>query len=215
MKTDYPVKLSSARAWRTYVGGSQIDKIHGIPERGDSQFPEEWIISTVIARNSGREAFSNEGLNFVDGTNISLKSLIESYPCKLLGNEHYRKYGAVPGVLIKIIDAGPHKPGFPDTGRHGVTKRREIKLRIDLPLLLTVFRRNGLNSVFAVFFIIAMCADSIEIRECLFLRSSEAHGILDLVYCLRHLPHLTLKIALIQQILRNFLYLYVFWQHHI
>ena len=76
MKIDYPVKLSSARAWRTYVGGSQIDKIHGIPERGDSQFPEEWIISTVIARNSGREAFSNEGLNFVDGTNISLKSLI-------------------------------------------------------------------------------------------------------------------------------------------
>ena len=106
MKIDYPVKLSSARAWRTYVGGSQIDKIHGIPERGDSQFPEEWIISTVIARNSGREAFSNEGLNFVEGTNISLKSLIKSYPCDLLGNEHYREYGAVPGVLIKIIDAG-------------------------------------------------------------------------------------------------------------
>ena len=25
-----PIKLTSARAWRTYIGGSQIDAIHGI-----------------------------------------------------------------------------------------------------------------------------------------------------------------------------------------
>lgn len=73
---DYPLKLSSARAWRTYVGGSRIDAIHGLPDVGDTQFPEEWIMSTVCARNAGREDFPNEGLSFLEGSETSLKALI-------------------------------------------------------------------------------------------------------------------------------------------
>ena len=104
-KIDRPIKLSPARAWRTYIGGSQIDAIHGIPDRGDSQFPEEWIMSAVSARNAGRENFRNEGMNLVDGTNITLKEVIESSPRQTLGEAHFDSFGSNIGVLIKIIDA--------------------------------------------------------------------------------------------------------------
>lgn len=103
---DYPLKLSSARAWRTYVGGSRIDAIHGLPDVGDTQFPEEWIMSTVCARNAGREDFPNEGLSFLEGSETSLKALIENDTENMLGTEHFKKLGKTTGVLVKLIDAG-------------------------------------------------------------------------------------------------------------
>lgn len=105
MKLDRPIKLSPARAWRTYIGGSQIDAIHGIPNSADSQFPEEWIMSVVSARNAGREAFPNEGMNLVDGTDTTLKEVITSSPRQTLGEAHFSSFGPNTGVLIKIIDA--------------------------------------------------------------------------------------------------------------
>ena len=105
LKIDHPIKLSSARAWRTYIGGSQIDAIHGIPDRGDSQFPEEWIMSVISARNAGRESFQNEGMNLVEGTDTTLKEVIESSPRQILGEDHFNTFGSNTGVLIKIIDA--------------------------------------------------------------------------------------------------------------
>ncbi len=101
-----PMKLTSARAWRTYIGGSQIDAIHGIHGSEDSQFPEEWIISTVRARNAGREHIEDEGMSYIEGENITLKDLIESNPEALLGKAHCDSVGATTGVLVKIIDAG-------------------------------------------------------------------------------------------------------------
>ena len=102
---NHPIKLSPARAWRTYIGGSQIDAIHGVPNRGDSQFPEEWIMSVVSARNAGREKIQNEGMNLVAGTDTTLKDVIASAPRQMLGDAHFATYGANTGVLIKIIDA--------------------------------------------------------------------------------------------------------------
>ncbi len=105
MKYSEPVKLTSARAWRTYTGGSLIDAIHGIESKEDTNFPEEWIMSTVTARNPGREAFSNEGMSFLQGQNTSLLDFIRSDSSLLLGRKHYDKLGATTGVLVKIIDA--------------------------------------------------------------------------------------------------------------
>lgn len=99
-----PVKLSRASAWRTYTGGKMIEAMHGNPDAFDTNFPEEWIMSTVAARNSGREHIV-EGLSMVAGTDISLKTLIEENPVEVLGEKHYRKYGANLGVLVKIIDS--------------------------------------------------------------------------------------------------------------
>lgn len=100
-----PVKLTPARAWRTYIGGSQIDRIHGMEGTEDSHFPEEWIMSTVVARNAGREALE-EGMCHLEGSGISLKQFLSSPDAAaLLGERHVRRWGTNTGVLVKLIDA--------------------------------------------------------------------------------------------------------------
>ena len=99
-----PVKLARAGAWRTYLGGSLIEALHGNEGRPDTNFPEEWIMSTVAARNSGREHIV-EGLSMVDGTDVSLADLIASDPEKILGEKHATKYKNSLGVLVKLIDS--------------------------------------------------------------------------------------------------------------
>lgn len=100
----HPIKLSMATAWRTYTGGSKIRELHGELGTDDNNFPEEWIMSTVRARNSGREDIV-EGINMVEGEDISLLELIESDPENALGREHFERYGSKLGVLVKIIDS--------------------------------------------------------------------------------------------------------------
>lgn len=99
-----PVKLKRAGAWRTYTGGSLIEKLHGKEQMPDTNFPEEWIMSTVAARNSGREHIV-EGLSIVEGTELSLAQLIDENPKEILGEKHYARYGNKLGVLVKLIDS--------------------------------------------------------------------------------------------------------------
>lgn len=60
--TDFPFLLDNPRAWRTYLGGRMLDALHGDSNGEDGHFPEEWILSTVAARNAGREQFPEEGM---------------------------------------------------------------------------------------------------------------------------------------------------------
>ncbi len=99
-----PVKLARAGAWRTYTGGSLIEALHGNPGTPDSSFPEEWMMSVVAARNSGREHIV-EGLSMVEGTDVSLQALVESNPIDCLGKAHVNKHGATLGVLVKLLDS--------------------------------------------------------------------------------------------------------------
>jgi len=96
-----PVRLEPARAWRTYLGGSRIDAIHGIAGGEDNHFPEEWIMSTIVARNVGREECVHEGMSFLEGHRLSLKDYIKADPQQALGNAR----SETTGVLVKIIDA--------------------------------------------------------------------------------------------------------------
>jgi len=101
--TNKPVKLVTSRAWRTYLGGSMISRLHG--EAGeDGHFPEEWLLSTVAARNAGREHIV-EGITQVADRNMTLAQYIEADPEAILGKAHAQKYGANPGVLVKLLDA--------------------------------------------------------------------------------------------------------------
>lgn len=98
-----PIKLETSRAWRTYLGGSMITKLHG--EAGeDDHFPEEWLMSTVVARNSGREHIV-EGVSRVADTDSTLADLVDEAPLELLGERHVAKYGKSLGVLVKLLDA--------------------------------------------------------------------------------------------------------------
>ena len=106
MKIDLrkPIRLDRAAAWRTYSGGSLIEKLYGKYGMPDTSFPEDWIMSTVRARNAGREDIV-EGLSMISGSDISLAELIEANPSEMLGDRHVEKFGKSLGVLVKIIDS--------------------------------------------------------------------------------------------------------------
>ena len=98
-----PLKMETTRVWRTGQGGRELDKLLGEPHPTDSHFPEDWIMSTVEARNVGREDIE-EGLSYLSDSNITLKSVLEEFPEKALGARHAAQVGNVPGVLAKIVD---------------------------------------------------------------------------------------------------------------
>ena len=107
IRNDFPLRLDYPRAWRTYTGGALIDTLHGEKEGKVSNFPEEWIMSVVSARNAGREEVKEEGMShLLEYGNITLKELIEGAPSFFLGERHAQKYGAQLGVLVKLIDSG-------------------------------------------------------------------------------------------------------------
>ena len=98
-----PIRLQTSRAWRTYLGGSMISALHG--EAGeDDHFPEEWLMSTVCARNAGREHIV-EGITCIAGTEETLAQRIEQNPEAMMGKAHTHRFGTSPGVLVKLLDA--------------------------------------------------------------------------------------------------------------
>lgn len=97
-----PFLLDNPRAWRTYLGGSGLDALHGRPDGGDGHFPEEWILSTVAARNAGREQYAEEGMGHLRGSDVTLKAVLEADPEGYLGAGHT---DASLGVLVKLIDS--------------------------------------------------------------------------------------------------------------
>ena len=103
MISDRPIRLETERAWRTYLGGRMISALHGQAGE-DGHFPEEWLMSTVSARNAGREHIV-EGLTRVSGSGLTLSQLLSAQPEAMLGKAHAEKYGANPGVLVKLLDA--------------------------------------------------------------------------------------------------------------
>lgn len=99
--------LTSTRVWRTYAGGREIERWEGLENPVDSDFPEEWIASTVKATNPGREHIV-EGLSKLKLSgykNTTLKEVIASDPIAFLGKKHFDKFGDNTAVLVKIIDS--------------------------------------------------------------------------------------------------------------
>lgn len=98
-----PLKLSYNRVWRTYTGGKAIDTFYNKDTIEDGHHPEVWIASTTTAINP--ELVPNEGLSFVDSTDISLLDLINENPISYLGEEHVNNFGETTGLLVKLLDA--------------------------------------------------------------------------------------------------------------
>ena len=103
-----PFKVMENRVWRTYTGGMMIERWQGIENPEDGNLPEEWVASTVNARNAGREHILNEGLSKIrpdNGQELTLKEIIQSNPEMFLGKQHVDKYGDNLAVLVKVLDA--------------------------------------------------------------------------------------------------------------
>ena len=99
----FPILLDNPRAWRTYLGGTLLDELHGQPPQGDNHFPEEWIMSVTCA--TARPEVPDEGLSHVAQTGQALRDLIKRDPAGYLGPRHLAKQGEALGVLIKLIDS--------------------------------------------------------------------------------------------------------------
>ena len=100
------LKLSETRVWRTYTGGAEIDRWRGKEQCETGNFPEDWVASTTLARNPGREEIV-EGYSRV--LNIPgqpyLNDILKEQPENYFGTSHLEKIGQKMGVLIKLIDA--------------------------------------------------------------------------------------------------------------
>ena len=107
MKTAPFYKLAPNRVWRTYLGGRNLDAIEGKAAPEDSHFPEDWILSTTLASNVGRESI-REGISSVllqTGETIPLPRLLDAFPDGILGEEHRKKYGKQTAFLLKFLDS--------------------------------------------------------------------------------------------------------------
>jgi len=62
-------------------------------------------MSTVNARNVGREHIVDEGLCYLSGTAQSLRDYIGADPAGILGRKHVEALGETTGVLVKILDS--------------------------------------------------------------------------------------------------------------
>jgi mannose-6-phosphate isomerase len=103
-----PILLAPNRVWRMYRGGAMIGLLALDDSRGDTEEPEEWVGSTVQARNPGRHYRPGEGLALIapgSGGSLTLKSVIERYPDDMLGAAHVRSFGTSSALLVKLLDA--------------------------------------------------------------------------------------------------------------
>jgi mannose-6-phosphate isomerase len=107
MKTPEIIIFPPNRVWRTYIGGKCLDHFEGRSNPTDSHFPEDWIASTTLAINKGREGIKDEGISKINynGTIVPLKKIMETFPSEILGEEHLKKYGANTQFLMKFLDS--------------------------------------------------------------------------------------------------------------
>lgn len=106
-----PFAFAGNRVWRVYQGGSMIDALQHKLHPADSNFPEEWIASTVKAGNPQRNNIT-EGISnaIFDGELVSFQELINCHPEKLLGQKHVSKFGKNTAFLTKLLDSAIRLP---------------------------------------------------------------------------------------------------------
>lgn len=97
-----PIFFEGNRVWRVYLGGKLLGDFVGDPVE-DSFYPEEWIASAVSAMNKDSED-PREGLSVIEGTDITLRELIDEHPSKMLGKAQDL------GVLVKFLDSAIRLP---------------------------------------------------------------------------------------------------------
>lgn len=101
------IKFTSNRVWRTYQGGKLLDTIEGKAEPADSSFPEDWIGSTVEARNVGREHIC-EGLAMVPDENnnpVVFRDVLSARKEHYLGEENGQPRSLDDIPLVKYLDS--------------------------------------------------------------------------------------------------------------
>src|SRR5436190_8647013 len=94
--------------WRSYLGGSVLRRFRSLPAVDDDHFPEDWLASTVRARNAEHASGPLEGLSSVlnKGSSSMLLDLLRQSPNYWLGSSARPAANFEGlGVLWKLLDS--------------------------------------------------------------------------------------------------------------
>jgi mannose-6-phosphate isomerase len=93
--------------WRSYWGGSVLRAFRGQPDTGDDHFPEDWLASTVLARNGKNSRGAMEGLSRIsDAKGDWLIEALKQRPTFWFGPDHASRQDPPSlGVLWKLLDS--------------------------------------------------------------------------------------------------------------
>jgi mannose-6-phosphate isomerase len=99
-----PIVLGPNMPDTFYRGAGRIGRLRGEDPANPTNRPEDWVASTTP-----RFGRATDGITKLpDGT--LLTELIAADPVAWLGREHIARYGANPGLLVKLLDAGQRLP---------------------------------------------------------------------------------------------------------
>jgi mannose-6-phosphate isomerase len=90
-----------------------LDRFLGTKNESDGHFPEDWLASTVTAKNGEHTQGPDEGLARImvdDKPDSCLQELLLKDGASILGTKHLLKFGANTAVLCKYLDSAVRLP---------------------------------------------------------------------------------------------------------
>jgi len=104
------IQILPTRVFRIYRGGYLLEKFRGIKNPQDSDYPEDWIISTVKAiQPYGISDESISKIKSIEGID-NLEVLIKHFSEDILGKGYVKKFGDSLNLLVKLLDSSIRLP---------------------------------------------------------------------------------------------------------
>ena len=104
------IQILPTRVFRIYRGGYLLEKFRGIKNPQDSDYPEDWILSTVKAMQPyGISDESISKIKTIKGID-NLEVLIKHFPEDILGKNYVKKFGNSLNLLVKLLDSSIRLP---------------------------------------------------------------------------------------------------------
>ena len=104
------IQVLPTKVFRVYKGGYLLEKFRGIKNPQDSDYPEDWILSTVKAIQP--YGISDESISKIKTINSidNLEVLVKHFPEDILGKDHVKKFGNSLNLLVKLLDSSIRLP---------------------------------------------------------------------------------------------------------
>jgi mannose-6-phosphate isomerase len=104
------IQILPTRVFRIYRGGYLLEKFRGMKNPQDSDYPEDWILSTVRAiQPYGISEESISKIKTIQGID-DLEVLIKHFPEDILGKDYVKKFGNSLNLLVKLLDSSIRLP---------------------------------------------------------------------------------------------------------